>query len=292
MRHAQLRAFHHVAHHAGFSRAAQALGLTQPAVSEQVRKLEQHYDVLLFQREKKQVRLTPAGEGLFKLTKHLFAIEEQIGEYLSETRSAVDGTLRIIADSAHHVTDYLNLFRRSHPGVYISLRTGNTAEILNQIRAFNAEIGIVGAIDPGSELIAIDLGATPITAFSAVGYLPSGSAPQCLDALSRKQLVFREAGSKTRQKVEEAARRLNVTLHPVMEVEGREALREVVAAGNGIGFISEAEFGNDPRLQKIPLAGADITMHEMMVYMPQRKDLRVIRTFVEHVRRMRGRNTS
>ncbi len=107
MRHSQLKAFHYVALYSGFSNAAKELFLTQPAVSEQVRKLEQDHDVLLFHRNRKRVNLTPEGEHLFLLTKKYFEIEQQIDEYISEARAAVDGTLRIIADSAYHVTDIL-----------------------------------------------------------------------------------------------------------------------------------------------------------------------------------------
>ena len=77
MRYVQIRAFHFVATCGGFSRAAQALYLTQPAVSDQVRKLEEAYDLLLFNRQKKQVSLTPQGEKLFEITKRLFEVENQ-----------------------------------------------------------------------------------------------------------------------------------------------------------------------------------------------------------------------
>jgi len=244
--------------------------------------------VLLYERERKQVQLTPAGEKLFIMTKQYFEIESQIHEYLSESRSAVDGTLRIVVDAAHHLSDYLNQFRQSHPSVFISLRAGNTADILSEIRSFNAEIGVIGAIEPSNELETINLGETPIIAFSAKGYLPSRAAPVSLKNLAKEQLVFREPGSRTRQKVENEARRQKVVLTPAMEVEGREALREVVASGNGVGFISDSEFGNDPRLVKIPLKGVELTMTETMVYLSQRKDVRVIRAFVNSVKSMMG----
>ena len=83
MRYSQLRAFHFVALKGGFSRAAAAMHITQPGVSEQVRKLEQDYDVLLFNRERKVIALTQAGEQLFLLTKQFFEIEQHIDEYLS-----------------------------------------------------------------------------------------------------------------------------------------------------------------------------------------------------------------
>lgn len=283
MTYAQLRAFHAVSRHGGFSKAAQALGLTQPAISDQVKRLEQSNDVLLYERDGKQVALTPEGEALFGLTKQFFEIEEQIREHLSVSRAAVDGTLRIVVDAAHHLSDQLTRFRERHPSVFISLRTGNTEEVLSEIRAFNADIGVIGAIAPSADLETIDLGATPIIAFSARDYLPTGSSPMTLKALARQRLVFREPGSRTRQRVETEARRQKVALTPSMEVEGREALREVVASGNGIGFISESEFGNDPRLVKIALEGVDISMAETMVYLSQRKDVRMIRAFLSSI---------
>ena len=91
MRYVQLRAFHHVAVHGGFSRAAEALGLTQPAISDQVRKLEAEYDIRLFDREKKQIRLTAAGRDLLEITNRLFEVEARALEYLSETQTLRSG---------------------------------------------------------------------------------------------------------------------------------------------------------------------------------------------------------
>ncbi|MCP4318095.1 MAG: LysR family transcriptional regulator [Hyphomicrobiales bacterium] len=283
MRYSQLKAFHSVAQYGGFSRAAEAIFQTQPALSEQVRRLEQEYDVLLFHRERKRVRLTEEGKNLFLLTKRFFEAEQQIEEYMSETRSAVDGTLRIIVDSAHHVTDTLSRFRARHPDVFVSLRTGNTDDILNELRAYNAEIGVVGSMDPGSEFETVDLGSTPIIAFAAKGYLASELEQISLHELAGMQLVFREKGSKTRQKLEEEAARQKVSLKPAFEVEGREAMREVVASGSGVGFVSEAEFGNDSRLVKVRIKDADLRMTETLVFMSPRRDVRIIRTFMGFV---------
>ena len=87
MRYVQLRAFHNVAIHGGFSRAAEALSLTQPAVSDQVRKLESEYDVLLFSRQKKQITLTDFGKKLLEITHRMFDVEDQAHVLLSESRA-------------------------------------------------------------------------------------------------------------------------------------------------------------------------------------------------------------
>ncbi len=281
MRHSQLKAFHFVALHGGFSRAAEALFLTQPAISEQVRKLEQDHDVLLFHRERKRVQLTEAGERLFRLTKHYFEIEQQISEYMSETRAAVDGTLRIIADSAHHVTDILSAFRKRYPNVVVSLRTGNSDEVIEELRAFNAEVGVAGSLTPGRDMESLSLGDTPIVAFAAKGLLPARTSSLTLQELASLPLIFRETGSKTRQKLEEEAARRGVVLPPAIEAEGRETVREVVASGAGVGFVSQAEFGHDERLVQIPIKDMDLRMGESLVHLAQRREVKVIRAFME-----------
>ena len=284
MRHSQLRAFHHVAVHGGFSRAAEALFLTQPAISEQVRKLEQAHDILLFHRERRRVRLTDAGEHLFLLTKQFFEIEQRIGDYMTETRAAVEGELRIIADSAHHVIDMLGQFRQRYPGVTVSLRSGNTEEILAELRSYNAEIGVIGDAPTGPDMAMLDLDETPIVAFAARDLLADPGAGLTLQEAARYPLILREAGSKTRASLEEEAARQGLHLTPAIVAEGREAVREMVASGAGIGFVSLAEFGHDTRLVQIPINGADIRMRETIVHLSQRTEVRVIRCFMEFAR--------
>lgn len=289
MRHSQLRAFHYVAHMGGFSRAAEFLLLTQPAISEQVRKLEQNYDVLLFHRERKRVRLTTAGEHLFLFTKQYFEIEQQVEEYLSATSTVVDGELRIVADSVHHITFFLGKFRKRYPKISVTLRTGNTEEILEELRSYNAEIGIVGSLSPGKDMETLNLGSTKITAFAERGFLSASKNTLTIKELTDFPLVFRESGSKTRQKLEDEAKRQGISLTPVIIAEGREAVREVVASGAGIGFVSEAEYSHDGRLTKIGLQDADIQMSESMVHLTQRRDVKVIRAFMDFARKMQAK---
>ena len=280
MRYSQLRAFHNVALHGGFSRAAQALNQTQPALSDQVRKLEQEHDTLLFHRDRKQVRLTAAGEGLFLMTRQFFEQEGAIEDYLTRSRATIDGTLRIVADSAMHITNAISQFRKSYPDVFISVQTGNTAEVLEKLRNYDAEVGVVGNVTRAPDLETHDLGRTPITAIAAKRAFPPDTKAIAFSELAKWPLVFREPGSRTRQSLEQEAQRRNLSLNPVIEVDGREAMREVVASGAGIGFVSEAEFGHDARLVKVPIADIELGMTETLVYLSMRRDLPVIRAFM------------
>ncbi len=280
MRYVQLRAFHHVAVTGGFSRAAEALHLTQPAISDQVRRLEQEYDVLLFVRHHRQVELTPEGRNLLAITHRLFECEARALDFLSETRALRSGVLRVMADSAIHITGLLARYRVRYPGVRVTLRTGNSDEVIGALYGFNADIGVLGVVPQERTLAVVRLGATPITAFAARGTPWAGLGTLDLGRLARLPLVMREPGSRTRARVEEAARARGLTLEPAIEAEGREAVRELVASGAGVGVVSEAEFGADPRIVALPLSGTPILMEEALVCLAERAEVRHIRAFM------------
>ncbi|GAB0113160.1 LysR substrate-binding domain-containing protein [Acidisoma sp. C75] len=284
MRYVQLRAFHYVAIHGGFSRAASELLLTQPAISDQVRKLEEEYDILLFSRQRKQVVLTAAGEQLLAITRRMFETETQALELLSESRALRLGRLSIMADAVHHVLPVLTAFRARYPGVQVVLRSGNTETISQALASYEADIGVIGDTPPMRDTETVRLNTSPILACVAAGHPLAGAGPVGLAELARYPLVGREQGSKTRKKVEEAAAAQGIALSFAIEAEGREAMREIVAIGLGIGFVSEAEFGHDPRLARLAIAGPPMAMDEVMLCLKERAEAKTIRAFFETAR--------
>lgn len=280
MRYVQLRAFHNVAIHGGFSRAAEALHLSQPAISDQVRKLETEYDIVLFNRHKKQVKVTRQGQQLLEITQRLFENESQARELLSETRAFSQGTLRIIADSTRHVLDILSAFRKKYPGIHVSIRSGNTEDVISALYSFDADIGVLGGAPKNTDVEVLHLQSTPIVAFASEAFDLDARAPVPLAKLATYPLVLREPGSKTRQKLDELARQQGLKLKPAIEAEGREAVREIVASGVGIGFVSEAEFGRDDRLRAITIEGPPVLMDEALVSLRERSGGKLIRAFM------------
>ncbi len=138
---------------------------------------------------------------------------------------------------------------------------------------------------PGSrEMVALDIGSSPIIAFAAHGVVPSAAAGMTIEELSAYPLVFREDGSKTRQQVVEGAAKLGVRLSPAVVAEGREAVRAMVLSGAGIGFVSEAEYSHDDRLERIELTDLSIRMAEAVIHLTLRSDVRLIRSFMEFTR--------
>ena len=281
MRYAQLKAFHHVAIHRGFSRAAEALGLTQPAISDQVRKLELEYDLKLFERQRRQVALTEAGETLLEITHRLFESELRAREFLTESLAAGSGTLRVIADSAHHFLPILGKFRQTFPDVFVSVEIGNSEDVLEALTKYRADIGIMAELPQDRAFNTILLHTWPIVAFAAKTN-PAAQNPQItIREMADYPLVMREKGSKTRAMLEEEANKRGVTLNTRVEAEGREAVFEIVAASDTIGVVSEAEFGNHPDLVKIPISGSPMKMNEALVCLEERKVSKLVSAFMK-----------
>ena len=276
MRYTQLRAFHYVALTGGFSRAAAALHLSQPAVSEQVRSLEAAYDVSLFNRARRTVALTADGARLFESTRRLFDAEQAAREMLTEHRAVRTGTLRIHADSPHHILHILARFRTDHPNVSVRVSTGNSTGILAALKAYEADIAIIGELPDNRALDVMPLGASPIIAFACKGGPLDHLRTIPLKDLLTLPLVLREPGSKTRAKLEQAAGRLPRAI----EAEGREAVREIVASGGGVGVVSEAEYVHDPRLISAQITNPGLTMEEAVVCLRERAENRLIAAFM------------
>jgi len=284
MRYVQLRAFHNVAVHGGFSRAAEALFLTQPAISDQVRKLEEEYDVLLFNRNKKQVTLTYAGQQLLEITRRMFDTEQQALDLLSESRALRSGKLRIVADAAHHLLHILAVFRKTYPNVQITVDAGNTETVTTSLHSYDADIGVLGEIPQGNEFEVLKLNSSPVIAFASRDNPLAMSGTATFEELSKYPLVMREQGSKTRQKLEAMANECGVTFTPRIEARGREAVREIVASGGGIGFVSYAEFGHDNRLVPIRIDCPEILMDEALICLRERSGGKLVRAFFDIAR--------
>jgi len=288
MRYVQLRAFHHVALTGSFSRAARALHLTQPAISDQVRWLEEAYDAALFVRKRREIELTPVGLRLLAATRRLFDAEGEALEVLQEERSLRAGILRIAADSVDHVLDVLAVFQNRFPGIQIKIVGGNSHSIVEDLLAYEVDIGVLGDIVDERPFEVFSLNVSPVVLFVSRSHPLATRTSLPLDALSAWPLVMREQGSRTRQMLETLAEAQGVPLRCAIEAEGREAVRRIVAAGLGVGVVSEAEFDNDPRLVKIALEGHPLSMHEKLICLKDRRNSKSIRAFFATARSVSG----
>ena len=174
----------------------------------------------------------------------------------------------------------------------VILKSGNSEEVENALRTFDADIGIMPNLSNKLDIGMTFLGSSNIIAFGQPEYLNPNKPILKMADVKKLPIIFREKGSPTRKIVEEEAKKQGVRLKPVIEVEGREAMRELVASGAGIGFISEAEFVTDNRVVTVSLQGEGLIMNETVAFLKQRSNVRVIKNFLSMVNKHISMNTS
>ncbi|MBA6062600.1 LysR family transcriptional regulator [Pseudomonas juntendi] len=258
----QLITFATVAEHGNISHAAQALHLSQPAVSGQLKLLQEAFGEPLYQRAGRGVRLTAAGEQLLAHAERLRDTFRQAQALREAMRGLERGTLRIGASTtpASYLLPYLIAdFHRQYPDVLVTTSHGNTAEIVAALDS--VDIALIEG-PPGHEL-PLGTHTTPwhedeIVAIVPRGHPLAGTHKQPLAALGAYPLVLRESGSGVRQVVERAFACDGVAMRVALEIAGVEGVKEAVRAGMGIGFVSAMsirhEDGALQRLQVHPQA--------------------------------------
>ncbi|WP_431024099.1 LysR substrate-binding domain-containing protein [Halomonas sp. H5] len=282
--HAQLRAFHAVAIHGSFTRAAERLFLSQPAVSDQVRKLEEQFGVSLLRRNKRSVQLTELGERLLGITQRLFAAAGEAEELLVCSRELRSGRLTLAVDSPLHVLPFIARFNERYPAIRFNLVTGNTDEALTRLFEHKADFAVLGRPVEDPRLLAQELSCDPLIAFVPSRHPWASRRSLTLADLDDAPLVLRERGSMTRQLIEEELKAAGYRINLAIEAEGREAVFELVAAGLGIGIVSAAEAGAHRDLHVLPIEDSQRRMTETLVCLRQQSERRLIATFLEMVR--------
>ena len=282
--HTQLKAFHAVAVNGSFTRAAEQLCLSQPAVSDQVRKLEDYYGVMVFYRDKRQVRLTEVGERLFGLTRRLFDISVDAHDMLMDYRTLSTGSLNLAVDAPVHVLPYIARFCRRYPGIDVKIETANTDEVLQRLFAHQADIALLGRTIEDDRLLSLPLRSDPMLAFVALDHPWAQRESISLGDLHDTPLVLREKGSMTRLCLEEEMATAGLRIRKAIEVDGREAAREAVAIGMGVGVVSATELGSDSRLRGLPIVDCQRRFTETLVCLRAQSSRRILTTFFNVVR--------
>ncbi len=279
MRHTQLHAFDAVARQGGFVAAAEHLHLTQPALTIQVRALEEQYALKLFSRSGGRVKLTEAGRQLFVLTRELFAVEDRVRDYLTASRDLDSGELRLSVDGPHLAMNLIAAFRQRYPKIQLSVSSGNAHSVWQDLIEGRADVVIV-ANPPDDQRVDIQ----PIRR-SGLHVLVDAQHPWAtrkkvkLTELVGQSAILREPQSNTRRTLDRALADTGLDLGVIMELGGREATLEAVAAGLGIGFVFAHEVGNDKRVRSVPLTGVKFTNLDTVAALNSHRQRGVVEAF-------------
>ncbi len=284
MNYAQLRAFHAVASAGGYTRASAMLNVTQPTLSGQVKALEERYGVRLFQRRGRGVEMTDLGRQLLDVTRRLSSAEAEAEQLLAGARSLTGGQLRVSADAPSHVIPLLAAFSRRHPGVQLAFSFGNSGEVRASLLARRSEIAVLAELEPDPRIYALPIRRDRQLVFVSRGHPWARRRSLRLEEIADETLILREPGSTTRAVFEAALGERGITPRRTIEIGSREAVREAVAAGLGVGVIFESEFLRDGRLHTLSLRDAKLEAVQYAACLEDRRAVRVVRAFFDLLR--------
>ncbi len=245
-----LRIFTLVARERSFSRAAELLFLSQPAVSRAVRELEQEQGVDLFDRTARPTALTTAGAVLLAHATQLFAAERAAERAMAELRDLQSGSLAIGASSTigiYLLPAQLAEFQQERPQLRLFLDIGNTQQILDRLCMAELDIALVEGPAERPNLDQTVWRTDQLVVIAPPGHPLAGAQPTAAQQLAAYPFLLRESGSGTREVIEAALRSIGLELQVRLELGSTEAIKRAVAAGMGLAIVSRMTVADELR---------------------------------------------
>ncbi|MDZ4103103.1 MAG: LysR family transcriptional regulator [Hydrogenophaga sp.] len=249
----QLRVFNEVARYLSFARAAEVLHLTPPAVTMQIKELEGHVGLPLFDRRGRQVTLTTAGEYMLVYARKVLATLKDAEDAAARLQRLEVGTLTIgmVSTAQYFLPRLLAEFQRDHEGIEIKLAVGNREQLVKMLQGNEVDIAIMGR--PPTELAtrAEPFAAHPHVFVAPVDHPLLKVGHPTADSLRPHGFILRERGSGTRAAMEKFLERTHMEPRVVMEMSSNETIKQAVMAGMGISFLSLHTIGLELERQLI-----------------------------------------
>lgn len=255
----QLKVFEAVARRLSFSRAAEELHLTQPAVSTQIRTLEGHVGMALFEQLGKKIYLTQAGDELLHFCRAIIDQFDEAHAAMAQLKGIAGGKLNVAVISAgdYFFPQLMVAFARQHPGVQLNLMVHNREELLGELAANRTDLAVM--VRPPAELDTQNdaFAPHPYVIVGAPDHPLAGRGPVPMAELIRQPFVIRERGSDTWFSMQEAFGQHLAGLNVAMEIKSTETIKQAVIAGIGLGFLSFHTIGRELAARSLVVLGAE-----------------------------------
>lgn len=277
-----LRTFIAVVDAGSFSKAAADLGVSQPSVSIQLNSLERACKVLLLHR-RPRLELTDAGRDLLVRARLIISRLEEFEGSVSELRALKRGRLLVGLSGPHVVMPLIASFVEAHPSIALATRIGNTGALLDDVAQCRIDVGIVAMADALASL-----------ACTRIADLKLALCVRRDDPLAKRRsiraeqvagldFIMREPGSVTRLVAERVFAAARMAPSTRLEVTGREAMKEAIVAGLGVGVLFAHEADGDSRLVTVEFAEAPAQAGIYAVALRESLDIPAVSAFIEHL---------
>ena len=285
----QLRAFHQVALTGSFTKASRILYLTQPAVSQQVRALESHLGITLFDRSNKKVILTSEGEILLAHTEKLFQQYKEIEELFGQLHNLKMGKITIGATAVmgtYFLPGMIGRYNKRYPGIDIDVRMGNSHTIIGLLLEGRVDIGFAGRVNIDPRLECIPIHRENLLVVSAPDN-PLVNKQEVFPAdLGNTPFIWREKGTRTRELLKKWFQQSVGRDYPnkSIELQNLEAAKRTVIEGYGVTITPEISVKREIHLgllKPIKLKGFDLSFDYYLFYLKARAVSKASEAFLE-----------
>lgn len=277
----QIRSFHAVALHGGYTAAAKAENVSQPTLSAQVKDLEERYGLELFHRVGRGVKLSLAGQELFALTSKLQHQMDEIDALLSAFVGLQKGSLRIAAVGPFHATDLIAVFKTLYPMVEVSVTFGNSQLSFERLIAYEADVGLIAEVNDDPRVTTLPYREHEVVVFVNETHPFYHRESISLNELAGQRVIRREKGSTTRIAVEKVLLERGVEIDVVLDIGSREGVWKAVEQGLGMGFVADFEYIPHTKMKVVHIHDATIRTRYFIAFLSERKDARLIKAFAD-----------
>ncbi len=288
----RLQVFHTVARLLSFTKAAETLHMTQPAVTFQVRQLEEHFNTRLFDRTHNRISLTDAGRTVFEHSDRIFELYAEMENSVREITGEISGALTIGASTTiaeYMLPTLLGDFKERFPDVAIHLKVANSEGIVSMVENNTIDLGVVESPVSNKNLVVETCKQDHLVAIVPPGHPLADSERITFQRLLAYPFICREEGSGTREVISDYLQHTpdcNAALKVAMELGSPEAVKGAVEAGMGVSVVSRATIQKELRLGTLVAVNLDPPLDRpfSFVHQKQKFRLRVMEELLEFAR--------
>ncbi|MCU0765764.1 MAG: LysR family transcriptional regulator [Gammaproteobacteria bacterium] len=278
----RLQVFHTVARLLSFTKAAETLHMTQPAVTFQVRQLEEHFNTRLFDRTHNRISLTEAGQRVYEYANRIFDLYGDMENSVREMTGEISGALTIGASTT--IAEYmlpalLGDFRAKYPDVTVHLKVSNTDGVVSMVENNTIDLGVVEAPVSNKNLVVEQCRNDQLVAILPPNHPRAAAGTITMAELLQYPFICREEGSGTREVIGEYLARqatvCDVGLNIAMELGSPEAVKGAVEAGMGISVVSIATIQKELRLATLVAIPLEPSLERPFSFVHQKQKFRL-----------------
>jgi len=255
----QLRLFEAVSRHRSFTRAAEELHLTQPAVSIQVKRLEESIGLPLFEQVGKKIFLTPAGEEVYATASNIVALLKNLAGTVADMKGTVAGPLKIavVTSANFFLPHFLGRFLRQYPDVHPQLTVTNRLRIIERLARNCDDFVVMGQVPHHLDLVVQPFMENILVPLAHPKHPLAKEKNISLERFANERFLMREPGSGTRSAIERLFANRGLAVSPYMELGSGEAIKHAIMAGLGVSILSQGSLALELEAQRLVILAVE-----------------------------------